>query len=190
MTPRYKRFTAAQPWKPYPVTASAGTSAPAIPEIGPADPQIYVAVRMDGTGARGKYWSTPFQLTNEGGAMAHNAMLEGLAGNSGEAHFEEVQLIPSKQSATEIMPVVTGYGEFEEHDVTTLLREEESLNQNGIPEVVRMMKINYRDAAQHKFETTFELVYHRVDDEMMRAGHGDWPAAPLQIRNVRLARLS
>lgn len=172
------------------MTASAGTSAPAIPEIGPADPQIYVAVRMDGTGARGKYWSTPFQLTNEGGAMAHNAMLEGLAGNSGEAHFEEVQLIPSKQSATEIMPVVTGYGEFEEHDVTTLLREEESLNQNGIPEVVRMMKINYRDAAQHKFETTFELVYHRVDDEMMRAGHGDWPAAPLQIRNVRLARLS
>jgi len=156
-------------------------------EVNEADPRVYVEVLDQ---RETLYAKTVFLLHNRGQDVAHRVQIQPLKLNCGEATFPSVEVLGQDEEKP-VVPEIEKITPIWRHDISRiLLKEWDHAGDISVLEFIRPMSITYEDYnSKRKWETTFDLVYHAVQDILER----DWKLSEkpelLQVRNIKFKPL-
>ena len=156
-------------------------------ELTDADPRIYVKVLDQ---RRTLHPKVVFSVQNRGNSIAHKVQILSLKLNCGEAAFPAVEAL-AKDEAKEVVPLIENIMPVWRHDITRIMvKEWDNAGDISVFEFSRPMFITYEDyTAKKKWETTFDLVYHVIQDIVER----DWELSDkpelIEVRNIKFRRL-
>lgn len=163
-------------------SVATGAEEPAS-HVSESDPRVYVDVLDERKAVHSK---TIFSLRNRGRSVAHRVQIQPLKLNCGEATFPMADVLgPDEVKA--VIPEIEKIMPVWRHDISRImLKEWDAAGDIGIFEFVRPMSITYEDYnSRRQWQTTFDLVYHVVQDIIER----DWQLSEkpeiLQVRNTK-----
>jgi pyrimidine deaminase RibD-like protein len=157
-------------------------------EVTDSDPRIYVDFLDQ---RKTLHIKTVFSLRNLGKSVAHRVQIHPLKLNCGEATFFPIESLACGQEK-QVVPDIEKISPIWRHDISQIMRKEwDAAGDLSVLGFSRPMTISYEDFnSKNKWETTFDLVYHVVQDIVQH----DWPLPEkpefFQVRNVKFRRLS
>jgi hypothetical protein len=156
-------------------------------EVTDADPRVYVSVVDRRSTLHPK---VVFSIQNRGNSIAHKIQILPLKLNCGEATFHAVETL-AKDETKEVVPLVENIMPVWRHDITRIMvKEWDNAGDISVFEFTRPMSITYEDyTGKKKWETTFDLVYHVIQDIVQR----DWDLSDkpvlIEVKNIKFKRL-